>query len=582
MKHLLTFVLMSLATWSCTGKNKAEGLQIPVIKYNPTTYLSDIDSALADPASWDCLSADSQHLSGIDEDILVYISDQDAFIVSLTYGDKESAPKVIGIKDKEKGYLKYLHVEEERILYSLDVAITDLYGSLEDYFATWPEDQRHLFYDDPQGLYTFPNTHFATDVAGWGNSKSPDNPVKFKAAISYLRTTRPEWNDDTWANDSTEIIKYSESITGLLIHYADEKARFEGQDSNHFSKWVQERLTYPEAALEDAATGRVTLKFKIDMFGNLEDVKVLRGRHPALDSLAVNVVSSSPEWTPAKNRIGDPCYVVYTFPVIFTPEMMFEAFITKMYNEKLYEDYGFLQKHCSPELLKKLQDAYTYDSDEPAYATWLFRSGQQDSKPGSDNKTMILDVTADGDWYTYKALDMGWEFTNRIKLTSKDGKIIIEDMDLTGEWAKAFVRNSYLYHWHKTQDVDSTVMAFCELTKHLMPDIQLDPSAIKAYIMSAKKENAVEGEDLLNIVTAGKYYTPLCSCDIYPYMKEQMSEENLAAFYNEYDSWKTDFKTALKVIKDKCYRDISIELYGNDHDIIGNRDIVRYLIKTEK
>ena len=582
MKHLLTFVLMSLATWSCAGKNKTEGFQIPVIKYNPTTYLSDIDSALADPASWECLSADSLQLSGIDEDILVYISDQDAFIVSLTYGEKESAPKVIGIKDKEKGYLKYLHVEEERILYSLDVAITDLYGSLEDYFATWPEDQRHLFYDDPQGLYTFPNTHFATDVAGWGNSKSPDNPVKFKAAISYLRTTRPEWNDDTWANDSTEIIKYSESVTGLLIHYADEKARFEGKDSNHFSKWVQERLTYPEAALEDAATGRVTLMFKIDMFGNLEGVKVLRGRHPALDSVAVNVVSSSPKWEPAKYRMGDPWISVDTFPVIFTPEMMFEAFITKMYDEKLYEDYGFLQKHCSPELLKKLQDAYPYDSDKPAYATWLFRSGQQDSKPGSDGKTMILDVTTDGDWYTYKALDMGWEFTNRIKLTSKDGKIIIEDMDLIGEWAKAFVRNSYLYHWHKTQNVDSTVMAFCELTKHLMPDVKLDPSAIKAYIMSAEKENTVEGEDLLNIVTAGKYYTPLCGCDIYPYMKEQMSEEALAAFYNVYDSWKTAFKTALKVIKDKCYNEISIELYGNDHDIIGNRDIVRYLIKTEK
>ena len=432
MKHLLTFVLMSLATWSYAGKNKTEGFQIPVIKYNPATYLSDIDSALADPASWDCLSADSQHLSGIDEDILAYISEQDAFIVSLTYGEKESAPKVIGIKDKEKGYLKYLHVEEERILYSLDVAITDLYGSLEDYFATWPEDQRHLFYDEPQGLYTFPNSSFATDVAGWQNSKNPDNPVKFKAAISYLRTTRPEWNDDTWANDSTEIINYSESVTGLLIHYADEKARFEGKDSNHFSKWVQERLTYPEAALEDAATGRVTLMFKIDMFGNLEGEKVLRGRHPALDSVALNVVSSSPKWEPAKDRMGNPWRgAVYTFPVIFTPEMMFEAFITKMYNEKLYEDYGFLQKHCSPELLKKLQDAYPYDSDEPAYATWLFRSGQQDSKPGSDDKTMILDVTADGDWYTYKALDMGWEFTNRIKLTNKDGKIIIEDMDLT-------------------------------------------------------------------------------------------------------------------------------------------------------
>ena len=573
---------MSFMVLSSAAQHKTEDVRIPIIKYNPATYLSDIDSALADPASFECLSADSQQLSGVIQDILEYVSGQEAFIVSLEDGDTEIAPKCIGIKDKEKGSLKYLNVEDECIRHSLDVVIEDLYGTLEDYIATWPEDQKHLFYNDPQGLYTFPNKGFATDVVGWGNSENPKNPVKFKAAISYLRTTKPEWNDDTWAADSTEIVNFSESVTGILINYSEEKPKFEGQDANHFSKWVNERLTYPDEAMEDAVTGRVTLQFKIDMFGNLEGVKVLRSRHPALDSIALKVVSSSPKWTPAKNRIGDPCYVVYSFPVIFTPEMMFETFITKMYNENLYEDHDFLQKHCSPELLMKLQDAYTYDSDAPAYATSLFRSGQQDSKPGSDGKTMMLDIKADGDWYVYTALDMGWKFTNRIKVISKDGKIIIEDMDLTGECAKAFVRNSYLYHWHKTQDVDSTVMAFCELAKHLMPDIQLDPSAIKAYIMSAEKENTVECEDLLNIVTAGKYYTPLCRCDIYPYMKEQMCEEALAAFYGVYDSWKTDFKTALKAIKDECYNEISIELYGNDHDIIGNREIVKYLIKTEK
>ena len=263
-----------------------------------------------------------------------------------------------------------------------------------------------------------------------------------------------------------------------------------------------------------------------------------------------------------------------------TSEDTIKSFLTKMYNDKLYEDYDFLQKHCSNELLKKLQDAYTYDSDGPAYATWLFRSGLQDDMPGSDGKTMMLDIKADGDWYVYTALDMGWELTNRIKVTCPDGKIIIEDMDITAEWAKAFVRNSYLYRWHKTQDVNSTVMAFCELAQHLMPAIQLDPSAIRAYIMSAEKENAM-GEDLMNMSTADTYYTPLCRCDIYPYMKEQMSEEALSALYNVYGSWKTDFKTALRAIKDKCYREISLELYGNDHDIIGNREIVRYLIKTE-
>ena len=46
---------------------------------------------------------------------------------------------------------------------------------------------------------------------------------------------------------------------------------------------------------------------------------------------------------------------------------------------------------------------------------------------------MMLDVTADADWYTYMALDMGWEFTNCVKMTSRDGMIIIEDMLITTE-----------------------------------------------------------------------------------------------------------------------------------------------------
>ena len=105
-----------------------------------------------------------------------------------------------------------------------------------------------------------------------------------------------------------------------------------------------------------------------------------------------------------------------------------KSFITQMYNNKLYEDYNFLRKHCSAELLKKLQDSYPYDTDGIAYATWLFRSGQQDSKPRADDKTIMLEVKADGDWLVYTALDMGWKFTNRIKVTNKGGEIVIEDV----------------------------------------------------------------------------------------------------------------------------------------------------------
>jgi hypothetical protein len=105
-----------------------------------------------------------------------------------------------------------------------------------------------------------------------------------------------------------------------------------------------------------------------------------------------------------------------------------QSFTTQMYNNKLYEDYAFLQKHCSAELLKKLRDAYPCDTDGIAYATWLFKSGQQDSKPGADDKTIMLEIKADGDWFVYTALDMGWKFTNKIKITNKGGEIVIEDV----------------------------------------------------------------------------------------------------------------------------------------------------------
>ena len=105
------------------------------------------------------------------------------------------------------------------------------------------------------------------------------------------------------------------------------------------------------------------------------------------------------------------------------------SFITKMYEDKLYQNYGFLQKHCTAELLKKLQNAYPYDTDGVAYATWLFRSGQQDRKPGANGKSCMLEVKADKDnWYIYRAIDMGWEFTKRIKVFNTDGKIVISDI----------------------------------------------------------------------------------------------------------------------------------------------------------
>ena len=108
MKRILIFLLLSLSAISCFGQAAAGQACFPIIRYNPETYLSDIDSALADPASFECLSADSLQLSGEIQDILEYLYGQDAFIVCLKAGDTEIAPQWIGIKDNDKDHPEFI------------------------------------------------------------------------------------------------------------------------------------------------------------------------------------------------------------------------------------------------------------------------------------------------------------------------------------------------------------------------------------------------------------------------------------------------------------------------------------------
>lgn len=110
-----------------------------------------------------------------------------------------------------------------------------------------------------------------------------------------------------------EMIKDSEPIPFQRV---EEKPSFMGGDASTFSKWVAERLVYPEAAKENSVSGRVTLQFTIEADGMVTNVKVLRGVDASLDKEAVRVVSSSPKWTPGKQN-DRVVRVQYTFPVIF-------------------------------------------------------------------------------------------------------------------------------------------------------------------------------------------------------------------------------------------------------------------------
>ena len=125
------------------------------------------------------------------------------------------------------------------------------------------------------------------------------------------------------ANLGVEIMDYVEEVKEEVVEeeaipfqLVEEKPSFNGGDANEFSKWVNSKLQYPEIAKENGVQGRVTLQFTVNPDGSVSNVKVLRGVDPSLDKEAVRVVSSSPKWTPGKQRDRN-VKVTYTFPVIF-------------------------------------------------------------------------------------------------------------------------------------------------------------------------------------------------------------------------------------------------------------------------
>lgn len=99
-------------------------------------------------------------------------------------------------------------------------------------------------------------------------------------------------------------------------------------------------------------------------------------------------------------------------------------FIRNMYEEVLYEDYDFLEQHCTKALLDRLAAEYDYEGG--GYAVWKFRSGAQDG-PTREHAIISIEDLGNG-WYLYTAIDMGITFTKKIKLSHEGGKSLIEDV----------------------------------------------------------------------------------------------------------------------------------------------------------
>jgi protein TonB len=128
-----------------------------------------------------------------------------------------------------------------------------------------------------------------------------------------------EVTDDTeykyWTNDSngTEIV----DDTPIPFVQVEDKPEFNGGDpKTEFARYIAKHVQYPAIAVENHVYGLVVVQFVIDQNGNLTDPLILRSVDPALDAEALRVISTSPRWTPGKQR-NKPVRVTFEFPINF-------------------------------------------------------------------------------------------------------------------------------------------------------------------------------------------------------------------------------------------------------------------------
>lgn len=107
--------------------------------------------------------------------------------------------------------------------------------------------------------------------------------------------------------------KEEEKVYNMAM--VEQQPEFPGGTSALY-KWLSDHINYPAVAAEEGVSGRVIVEFVISKTGEVVNVHVLRGRHPALDKEAVRVVKAMPKWNPGRNN-GQPVKVTYTLPVIF-------------------------------------------------------------------------------------------------------------------------------------------------------------------------------------------------------------------------------------------------------------------------
>lgn len=69
-----------------------------------------------------------------------------------------------------------------------------------------------------------------------------------------------------------------------------------------FKQYLEEKMQYPDRAIENKVEGKVTIEFSVDTNGQLDEFKVLKGIGYGCDDEVIRLVKQGPRWSPSKRN----------------------------------------------------------------------------------------------------------------------------------------------------------------------------------------------------------------------------------------------------------------------------------------
>ena len=90
----------------------------------------------------------------------------------------------------------------------------------------------------------------------------------------------------------------------------DVEPQFKGGEKK-MAKFIQDKVVYPQKALDEKAQGVVYIQFIVEKDGAVSNIKIVKGANIALNEEAERIISEMPNWTPGlKNNEAVRTYFV--------------------------------------------------------------------------------------------------------------------------------------------------------------------------------------------------------------------------------------------------------------------------------